>query len=296
MTVTPRVHHNREITIELELEISAVSRTERVTPTLELPVFTTRKVSTTLRLREGETNVLAGLLREDERTSMQGVMGLSRIPLLGSLFGSTEDEVLQFDVIMSITPHILQVSNINEEDLEMMSLGAQNRVGDTGVQEPLDALGLVPGEAQAIEDAAPAAAVVPAQVLLSPAQSSTVVGQEFSIEVRVQDATDAANVTLNLAYDENFLEFVDSTTGGFITSDGAQAATQVAPSGSNRLLINARRAPDAGGVSGTGNLVTLRFRSIAPGESFMSLQGSALQGPGGEVLEARFWGARITSQ
>lgn len=295
LTVTPRVHHNREVTIDLELEISAVSRTERVTPTLELPVFTTRKVSTVLRLREGETNVLAGLLREDERTGMQGIMGLSRIPIFGHLFGSTEAEVLQFDVIMSITPHIIQVSNIDAEDLEMMSLGSQ-RVGDAAGQVLPDDPGLTPGAPAAAAEPAEVGPVAPAQVVLSPAQSAVVVGQEFSLDVFVQDATDVANLTLNLSYDDNFLEFVDSNVGPFMTSDGLQGAVSVSPSGSSRLLIGSRRAPEDGGVSGSGNLVTLRFRAIAPGESFLSLQGSALQGAGGEVLETRFWGARITSQ
>ncbi len=301
LTVTPRVHHNREVTIELELEISAVARMERVTPTLDLPVFTTRKVNTALRLREGETNVLAGLLRDDERTSVEGVMGLSRIPLLGNLFGATEDEVQQTDVMMSITPHIIQVSNINVEDLEMMPLGSQAGVGATGAQ-PLSADPIVddpllaPGAPPDTEEPVATEPAVPAQVLLMPAQSSVAVGQEFSLDVFVQDATDAANLTLNLSYDADFLEFVDSSAGGFLTSDGLQGAVTVSPSGGNRLLIGARRAPQDGGVSGSGTLTTLRFRSIAAGESFLNLQGSAFQGSTGEVLEARFWGARIISR
>jgi general secretion pathway protein D len=320
LSATPRVHHNREITIELDLEISAVSRMEQVTPTLALPVFTTRKVSTSLRLREGETNVLAGLLRDDERTSVTGVMGLSRIPLLGNLFGATADEVMQTDVIMSITPHIIQLSDIAAEDLEMLTLSGQGTLR-APVSGAADTTGLEPGEppggvgaaggadrpeavvagaeaggaAAAAGEQAPAA-VPPAEILLSPAQVSTSVGEEFSVDVRIENATDAGNLTLNFFYDGSFLEFVDSSTGGFLSRDGAQTALQVTPSGPGRLIISAQRAPEGGGISGSGSLVTLRFRSIAFGESLMSMQGSALQDPAGNVLEARFWGARVVSQ
>ena len=65
------------------------------------------------------------------------------------------------------------------------------------------------------------------------------------------------NLTLNLAYDENFLEFVDSSSGPFITSDGMQGAVSVSPSGAGRVLIGARRSPGDGGVSGPGNLAAL---------------------------------------
>ncbi len=296
MTVSPRIHHNREVTIELQLEISAVSRTERITPTLALPVFTTRKVSTVLRLREGETNVLAGLLRDDERTSMQGVIGLSSIPILRNLFGRTEDQVLQTDVIMSITPHIIQVSNITPEDLEVMTLGGDARLMALSGAAPGAEVGpvLIPEEQGA--QGGPPAPAIPGQALLSPAQSSVAVGDEFSVDVRIEDALDVSRVTLNLTYDPSYLQFVDSTAGSFMTSDDAQGSVEVSPSGPNRLSIVGRRGPQSGGIGGAGRLVTLRFRAIAPGESLIDMQGSAFQGPGGQVLEAQFWGARVVAR
>jgi len=296
MSVTPRIHHNREITIDLELEISAVSRTARVTPTLELPVFTTRKVSTVLRLREGETNVLAGLLRDDERTSMQGIIGLSSIPLLGRLFGVTTEEVQQTDVIMSITPHIIQVPNITAADLEVMTLGGDTRLMALSGAAPGAEAG--PGliaEGQGAQEQPPAP-TIPGQALISPAQSVVAVGDEFSIDVRIEDALDVSRVTLNLTYDPSYLQFIDSTAGGFMTSDDAQGSVEVSPAGPNRLTIVGLRGPQAGGIGGAGRLVTLRFRAIAAGESLLDMQGSAFQGPDGTVLEAQFWGARVTAR
>ncbi len=178
----------------------------------------------------------------------------------------------------------------------MTTLGTDGRLGSLSGGGAASAA--VPGEGPLppVAAATRPASTVPAQALLSPAQSSVVVGEEFTVDVRIADAQDVFAATFNLGYDPNFVQFIDSSTGSFMTSDGAQGSVEVSQSGSNRLVIVGRRAPDAGGIDGAGRLVTLRFRSIALGESLVDLQGSALQGPAGEVLEAQFWGARVTGR
>jgi len=87
-----RVHHNAEVTIELEIEVSQVIGQSSIE---DLPIFATRSVSSVVRLKDGETNILAGLLRDDERKDLEGVMGLADIPVLGRLFSKTETQIEQ---------------------------------------------------------------------------------------------------------------------------------------------------------------------------------------------------------
>ncbi len=65
-------------------------------------------MTTTIRLRDGETNILAGLIRDDERHSLIGTPGLASIPFLGRLFARNKDEVVQTDIVMTLTPHIIR--------------------------------------------------------------------------------------------------------------------------------------------------------------------------------------------
>ncbi|MBN2371797.1 MAG: hypothetical protein JXO72_15050 [Vicinamibacteria bacterium] len=111
--ISPRVHHDGDISLTLKLEISSVGGSGYQ----GLPTFNTRTVKSTIRLREGETNVLAGLISDTERTSLSGLPGLSRIPLIGALFSRNKIDSAQTDIVMTLTPRILGWPEISEEDL-----------------------------------------------------------------------------------------------------------------------------------------------------------------------------------
>jgi len=82
-----------------------------------LPTFANRTVATVIRLHDGETNMLAGLIRDQERKTVKGIPGLSDIPGIGTLFTHTQNETEETDVILTLTPHIIRVLDLNEQDL-----------------------------------------------------------------------------------------------------------------------------------------------------------------------------------
>jgi general secretion pathway protein D len=120
--ITPRTHHDDEVTLGLKVSLSSISGTGYA----GLPTFGNREISTTIRLKDGETNMLAGLIRDDERTVLSGIPGLSDLPLIGHLFASNHREADQTDIILTLTPHIVRVLDLNESDLQPFVLG-----GDT---------------------------------------------------------------------------------------------------------------------------------------------------------------------
>jgi hypothetical protein len=88
-----------------------------------LPTFGNREINTIIRLRDGETNMLAGLIRDEERYALDGIPGLSDLPLVGRLFGHNTKSTTQTDIILTLTPHIIRVLDLTEADLRPFRVG-----------------------------------------------------------------------------------------------------------------------------------------------------------------------------
>lgn len=111
--ITPRTHHDDDVSLALRVELSAISGTGFG----GLPTFGSRSINTVIRLRDGETNMLAGLIRDDERRVMAGVPGLSDLPVIGRLFAYNRRETQETDILLTLTPHIVRVLDLDESDL-----------------------------------------------------------------------------------------------------------------------------------------------------------------------------------
>jgi general secretion pathway protein D len=119
--ITPRVHHDGDVTLNLKLEVSSVG------PLFlqNLPTFNSRTVTTVIRLKDGETNILAGLISDIERKNLTGLPGLAGLPVLGKIFSRNRDEVQETDIVMTLTPHIVRRTTLSEQDLRSFFLGTE---------------------------------------------------------------------------------------------------------------------------------------------------------------------------
>ena len=117
--ITPRMHHDDEVSLALKVSLSSISGDGFG----GLPTFGNREINTTIRLKDGETNMLAGLIRDDERTVLDGVPGLSDLPVVGRLFANNHKETQQTDIVLTLTPHIVRVLDLAEADLRPFRLG-----------------------------------------------------------------------------------------------------------------------------------------------------------------------------
>jgi general secretion pathway protein D len=117
--ITPRTHHDDDVSLALTIAVTSISGSGFG----GLPTFGNREIKTVIRLREGETNMLAGLIRDDERTTMAGIPGLSDIPVIGKLFAHTTKTNDQTDIILTLTPHIIRVLDLTEADLRPFRVG-----------------------------------------------------------------------------------------------------------------------------------------------------------------------------
>src|SRR3954468_12684589 len=129
LEMTPRVTYDGEIVLDgFSVESSALGATISVAGQ-DVPSFASRKVTTKLRLREGESTLLAGLLKDEQRTILTGFPGVIRTPVLRSLFGQTNEQVQQSDIVMLLTPHIVRTHELTVQDLSSIYIGTQQNIG-----------------------------------------------------------------------------------------------------------------------------------------------------------------------
>ena len=143
LEMTPRVTYEGEIVLDgFSVESSSLGPSISVAGQ-DVPTISSRKVSTKLRLREGESTLLAGLLRDDQRKILTGFPGIMRAPILRALFGETSDEVNQSDIVMLMTPHVVRTHELSVEDLSSIYIGTQQNIGLGG---PPPLIGPAPAE------------------------------------------------------------------------------------------------------------------------------------------------------
>jgi general secretion pathway protein D len=121
LDITPRTHHDDDVSLALKVVVTS----QLGTGFGGLPTFGNREITTTIRLRDGETNLLAGLIRDDERTAMEGIPGLSDVPVVGRLFARNHKETVQTDIVLTITPHIIRVLDLSADDLRPFRVSAE---------------------------------------------------------------------------------------------------------------------------------------------------------------------------
>ncbi len=131
--VEPRVHHNREITLDLKVEISNVGETVKVGET-EAITIGTRTVTSVIRLKSGESSMLAGLIRRDNTKGVTKTPLLGDIPWLGRLFRNENITKKDIDLVLTLTPQIIRFPDITEEDLAPVWVGTESRISYSGTR------------------------------------------------------------------------------------------------------------------------------------------------------------------
>src|SRR5436190_4472604 len=169
LEVEPQVYLDDDVGIKVGLEVSNIaSQIKTSSGTIAYQVGT-RNATTTLRLRDGETQVLAGLISNEDRRTTGQVPGLGDMPVAGRLFQNKESTVNKTEVVLLITPHV--VRNIERSDvrLEEFNSGTESEVG--GASLALPPLGTTPAPAAPIPAPVPPQPAIPS-TLGSPAPAA----------------------------------------------------------------------------------------------------------------------------
>jgi general secretion pathway protein D len=134
LDIEPTVSLDDEVSMKLALEVSNILETITRSSGTQAYRLGTRNTSTTLRVRDGETNILAGLIQRDERRSNTGVPGLNEVPLLSKLFGAAQDSDNRTEIVLLITPHIVRNIDLPGVGLQEFLSGTEAAVGAAPIQ------------------------------------------------------------------------------------------------------------------------------------------------------------------
>lgn len=265
LDVEANVYLQDEVGIKIGLEVSSLVREIR-TPAGSLAYqIGSRAASTVLRLKDGETQVLAGLISDEDRSTASRVPGLGDVPLLGRLFSSQKDDREKTEIVLSITPRL--VRNINRPDAASSQFW-------TGTESVLRAKP-VAFEPPAGSDAAKEDILLGPQLVqqrsLAPSMISVnlqgptqaKVGDTFKVAVKVKSDGGVRSLPLQLSYDKTALQVVQIGEGAYFKQGEAQTSisSNIDQEAGKAFISVVRSGTD--GAAGEGEAVVLTLRALS---------------------------------
>src|ERR1700723_3548121 len=123
--VTPRVHPDGDVSMKLSVEVSQITGTDSIGG-INQPVIGSKKIEHDIRLKDGEVNVLGGLIERTETKIVNGIPGLAQLPLFGYLFSDNSNEVQEDETLIVLTPHIIRFPSIEKDNLQTVAAGTDS--------------------------------------------------------------------------------------------------------------------------------------------------------------------------
>jgi general secretion pathway protein D len=307
LEVQPTVYQDGDVAIKVGLEVSSITNTITTPQGTTAYTIGTRNANTLLRLKDGETQILAGLIQDSDTRNAAGIPGLSQIPIVGRLFGSHNSDREKSEIVLSVTPHIIRTQARAASDATEFWYGTETRSrstpfawgggldtgsapaaagqGAVGGGAGLPTVGPRPSVAQPVAVSAPAAPpAAPAGPPPRPTVSidgpgETAVGQEFDVTVRMATDTGISRLRGQVRFDSTALQLISATAGDLVPSS-AGSPTVDAKNGGAQMDVVSTDDP----VLGEGSLMLLRFKALtARATSAINAQVSAM-GPSGTAL------------
>ncbi len=321
--MTPTVHQDREVTLKMKIEVSAQNGSVTISGVTE-PIISQRVVEQVIQLKEGEPSILAGLIQTSDSKSVSGTPYLAEIPFFKYFFSSQNKETQKDEIVFLLIPHIVReavVTRLNSapidtgtgqsielrRDLTPKAVAPVGNLPDPGLPRANGPATTAAGaatavmqqmgqqaqrmgnsanaalQAQAATSAAPTA-TAPISLNVLPATANQAVGSTFQVAVLLNNGRDISAVPLQLQFDPKVLQLVSVDAGEFMGRDGQAARMDKTEEGNGLVSINTARPPNTKGISGQGNLCTVTFKAIAPGDSNVALVKVAAKNSAQESL------------
>ena len=298
LRMTPRVTYDNEIILELEVENSTLGPNIDVAGQ-PLPTFGTRRVITTLRLRDGESNLLAGLLREEDRRSLRGFPGLLHLPIIRHLFSANDQSISSTDIVMLLTPRIVRTHELTQEDVNPIFIGTQQNIGISGpppliapissnlsdeVDFPNIGDSAPPGSGDISRDDSMSSWP---QIDVTPAMASDIsVGSGgYTIPIMVSGAEEIATLSLSLEFDPEVLRVSSVREGDFAHQvSGEVAFAKDVDAAAGRIDLVVTRWGDLTSDEVSGLVAAVVFVPVSTGVSVVSPSGMGLTSSGTPLM------------
>jgi general secretion pathway protein D len=297
--MTPRVHPNHDISLKIKIEVSSVTGTSTIGG-ISQPIISQRVVEHDIRLKDGEANILGGLIERTDTRTLNGWPGLAKIPIIRYLFSSDNVEHEEDEVLIMLIPHIVRLPDWTRENLRGIYSGSDQNIqvkreSEVRTPEATKPAGQTPGAATPgapaqVPGAAPptpgiAGAGVnppqgqPGKLRFEPPGLNLKVGETKTIAVVVDNVSDLFSIPMLLQYNPAVVSIEEvqhavgeGQHGGFL-SGGTQEIAIVSnvDKEKGQAIISATRQPNTAGVNGSGTLLGIVIKGLAPGSSNLSI-------------------------
>lgn len=294
LDVEPTVYLDNDVAIKVSLEVSnIVSQIQTKSGSIAYQIGT-RTASTVLRLKDGENQVLAGLINDEDRRSAGKVPGLGELPVVGRLFGSTADNNQKTEIVLSITPRLIR--NVQRPDAALLefragtdsslrirpdsasAISAPARMGAPASSAPIPNRPAAADNPAATPSGSPNTGTIqsaggianvqdtPTSALRWLGPADVKAGETFSVQLMMQGAQPIVSLPIAVGFDNRALQVVSVVEGDFLKQGGAQTnfSSRVDPNG--QILITGTRS-GAGGATTPGTVATINFRPLTGTES-----------------------------
>lgn len=322
--ITPRVFVDGTIELELNLETSQLGEDRQISPGQSAPVFRARSITNVVRLRDGETNLIGGLIDARDREVASGIPGIVDVPILNKLFAKNEESSFEAEVVFSVTPHIVRAPVVTEADLMSLPMGTEQQIKvpsepplpfrqppepppqpEEPAPETPSEVSSEPPEAETSvpptttepehESAADQPAAGPISVLMSPPQVTTTAGGRVELTLIAGGADGLSAGDIQITFDPQAIETVDVQQGPFLSIDGKQVVwAPIIEPGSIRVQFT--RQDDTLGLHGSGHLVRLVLAVKGSGPVYDVRASGTLIDVAGATIPSGFTSARIEVQ
>lgn len=281
LQVSPDIHLDNSVTINLNLEVSSLG--QDLGPPGE-PAFSigTRNADTTMLLKDGETAILGGLIRDEERQSQTKVPGLGDIPLIGSLFTTYDDSTTRTDVLLTITPRIVRSWDLPSRQTQHVFSGTEKQYATKPIfaflEKPADggfAEIIIGADKQGLAKMTKPFATLPAgssenrsgseQGVLSFDKPMYAIANDevISVELIAENISNIANMPIELLFNPTMMEFVQAEAGNI--GNGLLDVSQDANKGLIRLDLK-----NVGGMAkGKTVLARVDLKAKSQGVSYL---------------------------
>lgn len=317
LEVQPTIYLDREIGIDLSLEVSSIDNQITEQDGTVVYQIGTRNASTVLQLKDGETQILGGLIQDQETRAANKVPGLSMFPLLGRLFSNQNNNGQKTELVLAITPHLVRPLHRPAFSAAEFESGTESDLGGRGASMDGNSGRQVGGEpTPAVRPAAPARAgsTNPAsgasagltgadglggtaanaglgtadnvnadtagQVSFGLVAPSRVqVGQQFNVTLQMQASQPVSGVPLVLAFNPSQLQVMNLAPGDFFSQGGGQTvASSRVDAQSGQIVVQLQS--QGAPVAGAGTLLSLQFKAIAASpQAQITVQSATPQPP-----------------
>jgi general secretion pathway protein D len=289
--VTPRVHPDGDISLKGTVDISQITSTSNIGG-INQPVIGQKKTEIDVRLKEGEPNILAGLIERTDTKNINGIPGLGEVPLMGYLFSDNSHEIEEDETLIVMTPHILRLPSLTAANLQSMAAGTDSNVRVYRGDEPPAAAAPAgapeaPGARPNSGVVAPAPGVTPtsmptpaptqdtgaaAQLHFEPATAVLKAGDTTTLGLAISSVHDLYSIPLMIHYDPAVIRVEEVRDGGFLSGGSQQVAVvQRIDQQQGQVIVSATRQPNTPGVNGTGTVFGFVVRAVGHGTARLQI-------------------------